>query len=278
MTNLSANETLVSSFPPFISDDGIEINRLEDIPRELTLRQGVRKTGTNSPVHSHEWGQLLYASNGVMQVMAQGSIWVIPSQRAVWIPPCTLHSIKVIHSVTLRNIYVAPKSIENMPTNCQVMHISPLLRELIAEAVHFPALYDINGPQGRIARVILDCLKSARSSPLHLPVPEDGPVKQIAERLKTHPADPATLEEWAERLGTTSRTLARHFKKQTGMTFGQWRQQVRLLEALSRLAMKEPIANIALDLGYSSQSAFSAMFRKTLGTTPGKYFNESKHD
>jgi len=273
MTKLSAKETLTSTFTPFLGDDGIEIKRLEDIPRELTVREGERAAGSEAPVHSHEWGQLLYASSGVMQVMAQGAIWVIPSQRAVWIPPGIDHSIKVIHNVTLRNVYIAPKSMIDMPLNCQVMFITPLLRELIAKAVAFSPLYNTDGPEGRIAQVILDCLKSAPTTPLHLPVPENGPIKDIADHLKQHPSDSATLNEWATRLGTTSRTLARQFKKQTDMTFGQWRQQARLLEALGRLAMKHPIANIAQDLGYASQSAFSVMFRKALGITPGKYFS-----
>jgi AraC-like DNA-binding protein len=273
MTKFIAKMTLVSSFTPFVSDDGIEISRLEDIPRELTLREGVRVAGSEAPEHAHEWGQLLYAASGIMQVMAQGSIWVIPPQRAVWIPPNVMHSIKVIHKVTLRNVYIAPSALSGLPTDCQVMYITPLLRELIAKAVTFAPLYNINGPEGRIARVLLDCLKTAPSSPLHLHVPDFGPVKEIADHLKQFPDDPATLEEWAMRLGTTSRTLARHFKKQTDMTFGQWRQQARLLEALSRLALKHPIAHIAQDLGYASQSAFSVMFRKALGITPGKYFN-----
>jgi len=275
MTKLSAKQTAASTFKPFITNDGVEINRLEDIPRDLTLRQGTRVSGSEAPPHSHEWGQLLYASSGIMQVMAQGCIWVIPPQRGVWIPPTVIHAIKVIHTVTLRNVYIAPHAMSDLPTDCQVMKISPLLRELIAEAVEFPPLYDHDGPQGRVAAVILDCLQTAPASPLHLPVPEKGPITEIATFLKDHPDDDKTLEDWAAELGTTSRTLARNFRKQTDMTFGQWRQQARLLEALSRLADKQPIAHIAQDLGYSSQSAFSAMFKKALGVTPGQYFKDN---
>ncbi|MDV7341364.1 helix-turn-helix transcriptional regulator [Terasakiella sp. A23] len=252
----------------------MEIKRLEDIPRDLTLREGVSHAGTEVLAHHHEWGQLLYASSGVMQVMAQGSIWVIPPQRAVWIPPLVTHAIKVIQTVTLRNVYVAPQAMRDLPTECQVMFVTPLLRELIAEAVNYPPLYDVDGPQGRLARVLLDCLNAAPSSSLHLPVPESGPIQIIAEHLKEHPADESTLDEWADKLGTTTRTLARNFRKQTDMTFGQWRQQARLLEALSRLADNQPISHIAQDLGYSSQSAFSAMFRKALGVTPGQFFKD----
>ncbi len=272
MSNIDAKKTLISRFTPFKSDDGIEIKRLEDIPRDLTLRESVRHPGIEVPPHFHEWGQLLYASSGVMQVMAQGSIWVIPPQRAVWIPPLVNHSIKVIHTVTLRSMYVAPHAMDDLPKKCQVMFVTPLLRELIAEAVNYPPLYDQDGPQGRLARVLLDCLKAAPGTSLHLPVPESGPIQQIASHLKINPADETTLDEWADKLGTTTRTLARNFKKQTDMTFGQWRQQARLLEALSRLANNQPIAHIAQDLGYSSQSAFSAMFRKALGVTPGQFF------
>lgn len=272
MTKNSSNKTLVSVFKPFKSDDGVEIKRLEDIPRDMTLRQGVRQKGTEAALHSHDWGQLLYASNGVMQVMAEGFIWVIPPQRAVWIPPKTIHGIKVLHTVTMRNVYFAPYVITGLPTCCQVMAITPLMRELIAEAVTFPPLYDQEGMEGRVCQLILDCMKTAPVVPLHLPVPDQGPIQEITSYLKEHPSDKTTLEEWADRLGTTSRTLARDFKKQTDMTFGQWRQQARLLEALSRIAGNQPISHVAQDLGYSTQSAFSAMFKKTLGVTPGKYF------
>ncbi|WP_417795071.1 AraC family transcriptional regulator [Terasakiella pusilla] len=272
MTNNNAKGTLVSNFVPFHDETGAEITRLEDIPRDLTIREGVRHAGTEATPHSHAWGQLLYASSGIMQAMAQGSIWVIPPQRAVWIPPHVVHSIKVVHTVTMRNMYVAPHALQGLPDHCQVMSVSPLLRELIAEAVTYPALFDVEGAQGRLVRVLLDQLKAAPSSSLHLPVPETGPIQHIAEHLKTDPADDSTLEDWADRLGTTTRTLARNFKKQTDMTFGQWRQQARLLEALSRLAANQPVAHIAQDLGYSSQSAFSAMFKKALGVTPGQFF------
>ncbi|WP_135079353.1 helix-turn-helix transcriptional regulator [Terasakiella sp. SH-1] len=275
MTKHSLKETSPSTFQSVIGNDGIEITQLEDIPRDITLRQGVRKSGLRSPFHSHDWGQLLYASNGVMQVMAEERIWVIPPQRAVWIPPQVIHAIKVIHTVTMRNVYVAPHALHDLPSHCQVMVITPLLRELIATAVTFPALYDQTGAQGRLAHVLLDCLTAAPLSPLHLPVPSEGPIKTIADYLKDNPADETTLDQWAEHLGTTSRTLARNFKKQTDMTFGQWRQQARLLEALGRLANKQPIAHIAQDLGYSSQSAFSAMFKKALGATPGAYFTDA---
>lgn len=272
MTNIISKRTSISKIAESQDNTQLKTPPLEDIPRDVAVLEGVRHAGTEATPHSHIWGQLLYASSGIMQATAQGSIWVIPPQRAVWIPPHVSHSIKFIHRVMMRNIYVAPHALKELPDQCQVMSVSPLLRELIAEAVTYPILYNENGAQGRLVRVLLDQLKAAPSSSLHLPVPETGPIQQIAEHLKADPADSSTLEDWADRLGTTTRTLARNFKKQTDMTFGQWRQQARLLEALSRLAANQPIAHIAQDLGYSSQSAFSAMFKKALGVTPGQFF------
>ncbi len=273
MTKYIENMTPLPGFRPFVTEDGVEILTFEDLPRPVSLKEISEKAGDEIPPHQHSWGQLLYSSEGVMQAMAQGGVWVIPPQRAVWIPPGIDHHIKVINTVRLRNVYVSPDAMEGLPSACQVMLVTPLLRELIAEAVTFPPLYDESGAEGRLINVLLDCLKTAKIAPLHLPVPEHGPISEIASHLKEQPADDTSLEDWADQLGTTSRTLARNFKKHTNMTFGQWRQQARLLEALSRLANNQPIAHIAQDLGYSSQSAFSAMFKKALGTTPGKYFD-----
>ncbi len=272
MTKNIAKKTPVFGLRPFLTHDGVEIDDFDKLPRDINLKEVLRLPDHEVHPHQHIWGQLLYASQGVMQVMAQGHIWVIPPQRAVWIPPNVEHAIKVIHKVRLRNVYISPNVMQGLPVHCQVMHISPLLREIIAEAVLFPPLYDTDGPEGRLMRVLLDCLKATPSAPLQLPVPDQGMIKTIADFLKENPDDEKTLEDWAQNLGTTSRTLARNFKKQTDMTFGQWRQQARLLEALSRLADQQPIAHIAQDLGYSSQSAFSAMFKKALGVTPGQYF------
>ena len=82
------------------------------------------------------------------------------------------------------------------------------------------------------------------------------------------------MEDWGKMVGATGRTLARHFRLETGMTFGQWRQQIRILEALKRLGSKEPVTTVAIDLGYDSPSAFISMFKKALGKTPGQYFAE----
>jgi len=97
-------------------------------------------------------------------------------------------------------------------------------------------------------------------------------LKKIYDLLSVNPGDNRTLDDWGKTVGATGRTLARLIRIETGMSFGQWRQQVRILEALRRLGMNEPVTTVAIELGYDSPSAFISMFKKTLGQTPGRYF------
>lgn len=120
--------------------------------------------------------------------------------------------------------------------------------------------------------VIMDQIRSMRIAPLELPIPGDVRLNRIYKRLSINPGDRRTLEHWGREVGATGRTLTRLFRREIGMSFSQWRQQLRILEALKRLAIKEPVTTIAIDLGYDSPSAFIAMFKMTFGKTPGQYF------
>ena len=88
----------------------------------------------------------------------------------------------------------------------------------------------------------------------------------------SHTDDASTAEQWARRLKLTSKTVHRLFAKETGMTFGEWRQQARLLFALERLARGARVVDVALDAGYASQSAFTAMFRRHFGVPPNAFY------
>ncbi|MBR9866929.1 MAG: AraC family transcriptional regulator [Oceanospirillales bacterium] len=257
----------------WVTLNGKPVNRLEHVPRQVVIRKADHEAGFYSPFHSHGWGQLLFIADGLIQVSAKDvGYWVVPPQRAVWIPAFIEHDARTIHPVQMRNVYIAPQASSSLPHHCQVIHVTPLLRELILEMVSFDTLYDEEGPQGRMVQVFLDQLKATPEAPLHLPHPSSKPLIEIAHRLRDNPADPRSMEDWAAEQGTSARSLARHFRQETGMTFGQWRQQARLLAALTRIAQGDAVANVAQDLGYSSQSAFITMFRKALGKTPGRYF------
>ena len=135
-----------------------------------------------------------------------------------------------------------------------------------------PRLYDLSGSDARVMSVILDQIQNLPVTPLDLRIPRDPRLIKIYQALADNPSDNRSLEDWGRKVGACSRTLTRLFQAETGMSFRQWWQQYRILEALKRLGQREPVTKIALDLGYDSPSAFICMFKKALGKTPGQYF------
>ncbi|MGQ0655952.1 MAG: AraC family transcriptional regulator, partial [Betaproteobacteria bacterium] len=197
--------------------------------------------------------------------------WLVPPQRAVWMPPRTEHRVKTAGEVHMRTLYIEPAAAKRMPRGCEVLEVTPLLRELILRATELPIEYEERGAAGRVMRLLLDELAALPRLPYSLPLPRTAPLAPICAALMRSPQEPATLEDIAARHGTTSRTVARHFRRETGMSFAEWRRRARLLRALGWIAEGRPILSVALDLGYDSPSAFSAMFRRELGAPPSHF-------
>ena len=244
------------------------------VPRPIVAMAKEFPSGQLIPFHQHIRAQLLYASSGVMTVKTNSGIWVVPPLRAIWIPAHTRHQIEVSGHLSMRTLYIDPTFFSGPSEGCSVIAVSPLLKELILHTVSLPRLYPLEGPEERLLTVILDQIRNMNIAPLELPIPEDARLKKIYKHLSVMPGDNRTLEDWGKKVGATGRTLARRFRIETGMSFGQWRQQIRILEALRRLGMKEPVTTVAIELGYDSPSAFISMFKKALGKTPGQYFAE----
>jgi AraC-like DNA-binding protein/quercetin dioxygenase-like cupin family protein len=263
-TNNIENQTKIDFSDP--------VEEITSIPRAVVAMAKDFPNGHLIPFHRHARSQLLYASSGVMTVTTANGIWVVPSLRAVWIPALVEHQISCSGRLSMRTLYIKPEVTPNFPQQCCVVSVPAILRELILYATTLPHLYKPHSPEERIMNVILDLVQTLKVAPLDLPIPRDGRLQKIFRGLSENPADNRTLEDWGKTVGATSRTLARLFRSETGMSFTQWRQQVRILEGLRRLAREEPVTTIALDLGYDSPSAFIAMFRKALGRTPGQYF------
>lgn len=232
-------------------------------------------TGMANTPHSHPRAQLVHASAGVLITNTPDGVWVTPPHQALWVPPGIVHQVSAFGRLSLKTLYILPEAAPHMPRACRVVPVSPLLRELIIHACGFPRGYPPQGPEARVMAVILDQMREAAAAPLHLPMPRDPRLAGVCRRLLEEPGDQRTLPELAAEAGAGERTLLRLFLKETGLTFRTWRRQARLLAALRRLAAGDPVTAVALDLGYESQSAFIAMFRRALGTTPGRYFPRS---
>ena len=229
------------------------------------------KDGQVIPEHSHPEDQLLFASEGVMTLSTAQDLWVVPPLRAVWIPAETAHSVAMSGQVSMRTLYFLPKLCRSFPRKCVVMNVSPLLKELILHACRFPKLYKSDPTERRIVEIIVDQLRAVESIPLQLPHPVDSRATRVVKTLLANPADQRTLEKLCADSGASKRTIQRLFLEETKMTFNKWRQQLRLLRAMQRLAAGDKVTSAALEAGYNSTSAFISMFRKQLGTTPTRY-------
>ncbi len=222
--------------------------------------------------HRHLRAQLLHAASGVMRVSTLIGTWAVPPQRAVWIPPGTEHEIRMAGPVAMRTLYIDPGAAPDLPAICTALDVSPLLRELILAAMTEPVEYAPGSHGEAIARLLLQEIAAVRAVPLHLPMPRDKRLVAVCRRVEAAPGATPGLDDLARDAGLSTRTLARLFQRETGMSFLAWRQQARLADALARLAAGQPSTTVARDLGYASPSAFAAMFRRTLGTTPGRHF------
>lgn len=224
------------------------------------------------PWHFHEWDQVVYASQGVMTVRTKDGVWVVPTHRAVWLPAGMAHTIRMSGAVAMRTLYMRPKVTRVLPRACCVINVSPLLRELILEACHCAALKRTVPRERHLINVILDQFETVQTVPLQLRSPDDARAKRFAETLLAEPGNKRPLAELCERAGASKRTMERLFRDEVGMTLGKWRQQLRLMEAMRLLAEGAKVTHAAMDAGYSTPSAFIAMFGKALGTTPRAYF------
>lgn len=223
--------------------------------------------------HAHRKHQLVYAVRGVMVVQTLAGQWVVPPTRAIWMPAGKVHWIRCVGEVRMRSLFVQPALARAVPRELQVVGVSPLLRELIVAATAIAQPYPPGSRDARVMRLILDELRTLPQLPLHLPQPSDSRLRAICDRLARQPDDKRTLADWAVALGITTKTIQRVFARETGMTFGQWRQQLRLLRALERLATGEKVLDVAVQLGYDSPSAFATMFKRQFGSTPSQFFS-----
>lgn len=207
-----------------------------------------------------------------MTVATKRASYVVPPQRAVWMPAGVPHRIVARTNVAMRTLYIEPKAALDLPSDVQVLHITPLMRELIIEAAESAPVYEPDTPQSRLMGVVLDQIAVQPSVSLVLPMPEDSRLLPIARSLSENPADRRGLESWSKSVGASTRTLSRLFKAQTGMSYRAWCQQCQLHRAIELLATGVAVDATATRLGYASTSAFIAMFRRAFGTTPARYF------
>jgi len=252
---------------------GVEI--CPALPLPVTALAYDLEHGRVIPPHQHPEDQLVYASQGVMTVRTQAGTWVVPAQRAVWIPAKIPHSIQMSGAVSMRTIYLRARMVRRLPRNCCVVNVSPLLQSLILHLCTQSKLSRRSKVHAHLIDVLIDQLEAVQTVPLQLPTPSDPRAARVAVALQSDLGESRSVDWACKQAGASKRTIERLFRHETRLSLGKWRQQLRLLKSLQLLAAGEKITSAALEAGYSTPSAFIAMFRKALGTTPRKYFENT---
>lgn len=241
--------------------------------RPVMALQDEYPAGYIDPMHSHDHVQILYASAGVMSVRTPETSFVIPPQRAVWLPAGMRHEVACRGPVSLRTLYL-PSDAGALAAECRVFEVSNLLKSLILEVVDFPPLYDVTGREGRIIELLLEEIERMPNAPYQVSMPSDPRLLRVCNAIIADPSDPRDIDDWARLAAMGRRTFTRTFKQETGMGLAVWRQQVRLMEALSMLAAGMSITRVTYDVGYDSPSGFAAMFRRAFGVPPSQYLKQ----
>lgn len=243
---------------------------LDSTPRPVVAIATSYAHGQRLPLHTHRRAQLLYGASGVMQVATATGTWVVPPQRAVWIPPEVPHEVLFL-GVTTQSLYIEPDALPMPRQGCQVIEVSLLMRQLLHEAVDLPLDYEEGARDGVLMTLLLHEIGRAAELPLHIPLPGHERLLECCTAFLSAPQPHLGARQWADALFVSLRTFNRLFREQTGLSFGQWRQRACVVLALSRLAEGHSVTRIALEMGYDSPAAFATMFRRVLGCAPSVY-------
>jgi hypothetical protein len=120
--------------------------------------------------HYHQSAQLIYAASGVMEVTVADGMFLVPPQRAVWVPAGTRHQMRVRGHVAFRTVYIwvddCPRPLPVEPRSVQV---SGLLRELILRASEIPTGSEREPRNARLLQLLVDEIEVTPEPALHLP-------------------------------------------------------------------------------------------------------------
>jgi len=238
------------------------------------VAKGYRK-GTRLDTHMHREAQLVYAARGTMQVTTPKGRWLVPPDRAVWVPAKLPHAIDVLADIEMRTLYfdlawLRREGCGTELTSEYVVRVSALLHQAIL------ALFERGGTSERTALLIKLAmleLHQAEDSATFIPLPQEARCRRAADIVLRAPARAHEIEALAQKVGTSARTLSRLFSAETQLSFKSWCQRARIAAAIESLSMAANVSvkQLAADLGYASVPAFSHAFRQVTGRTPTEY-------
>jgi AraC-like DNA-binding protein len=249
-----------------------ELRRLYDSDAPLLAYDFKRRIVEGwTPEHSHHRGQLVALSEGLLMVETENERLMFPSGRCGWTPPYYKHAGRSVGGAAGSMVDLHPDLCRGLPKTPCVFNSSELLFAIVHRMVEWDLRQPLDAAKKRLITGLRDEIRQPDQQPLRLTFPREERLAKVADALMGDLGDNRTLDDWADVAGMARRTFMRAFSAQAGMSFGRWRQQARLFAALEMLAQRKSVTEVSLAVGYDSVSAFIAMFRTMLGTTPQIY-------
>jgi AraC-like DNA-binding protein len=239
-------------------------------------------SGGTGPTRSHARGHLVYAARGVLSVHTARGTSIVPANRVAWTPAGTQHHHRAHGETDMRIVFLPPSLARLLPDHPAVFTASGLAREALL-VLTGPRNYDpaarslAPAARSRLRRVLVDELREAPEQPLQLPEPVDDRLRAVARILREDPATSTSLAGLGRAVGAGARTLSRLLHDELGMTFPEWRTQLRIYRALVLLAEGHDTTRVAHACGWANPSHFIAAFADLVGTTPGRYRRCDRH-
>ena len=222
------------------------------------------------PQHDHAWAEFIYTFNGVMEINIEKIDYMIPPPYGLWLPAHTSHSGLNRTAVSHATLYIHESLTYHLPKEAGILLTSNLVSSVLLHLKQQP--YAENAPEYlRLLHVLFDQLHHAEMIKNYLPHTEQPQLKAILDYLYQHPNDNSNLNILAQQQHMTERTLARYCQKELGMSLHEWRQRLKIIKAMSLLKNGDKVEHIAYELGYANASAFIAMFKRWMGTTPDQF-------
>ena len=257
--------------PDTMTRQPIDLLAFSELPAPVYFRYADFDAHRFAASHTHPWGTLEYSSHGVLHMEIGGQRYLSPPQYALWVPPNLEHSFYSDQPVNYRAVCLAPQVCQALPQQACTLAISDILKAILKDF----AARDVKIPERaadiRLAQVLVDQLQQALMQACYLPYASSPGLLGLLETLQANPGDNRPLAHWAAQLHVSERTLARQFVRELGMSFGEWRQRQRFLASIEALDSARSVQEIAFDMGYSTGSAFIAMFQRQAGCTPEQY-------
>ncbi|MBY4678003.1 helix-turn-helix transcriptional regulator [Marinobacterium sp. CAU 1594] len=245
----------------------------EQLPEPVFYLSRTMPCDTIYPPHIHRWGEFVYSFCGVLELQAEGSLFRVPPNYGLWLPPETEHKGLNRHASIHCSLYIEPDlaAYKGLPTVTCALTINAMVRAMLNHLCLQPPQTPYTADESRLLEVIVDQLAVAPCAGSYLPTSDDPALSKVLAYLEDHPGNNSPVRQLAERFGTTERTLARKAQRDLGMPLSEWRQRLKVVQAMPMLQAGATVESVALDLGYSTASAFIAMFRRLLEMTPDEY-------